>query len=267
MMTPSNVTDPERIRIEFPSGSLPAAPSQVNQSWYELVESRRKSSSATFRGLPRTRWQYYFVRALSLLGYSLVPNKKTEGSASRFADETHHRFYGLPWCIGRDQMDFLVSRGLRPSHRVLDLGCGSLRTGIWLIPYLDNGNYFGVDAHLESLEAAVHYEIPLHRLEDKSPRLLLSSQFELSHFGVDFDWIVAFALLIHLDPQNQEKALRRMRSCLEPGGRVVLSHALPRLEKELTNEFGLVVAHREVRPCRLMDEHIEWFELTLSDGV
>jgi len=199
------------------------------------------------------------------LGYSLVPNKKTKGSAGRFVDETHHRFYKLPWCTGRDQMDYLVSRGLRPSHRVLDLGCGSLRAGIWLIRYLENGNYFGVDAHLESLEAAVHYEIPLHGLERKNPRFLLSHQFEVSHFCVDFDWILAFALLIHLDPQNQELALRNMGSCLEPEGRVVLAHTLPCTENRLKNEFGLVVAHVEVRPCRLIAEHIKWFELTLSN--
>lgn len=218
-------------------------------------------------GLPRLLLRHCLVRGFSALGYSLVPSTKTIGKAHRFVDETHHRFYGWPWCIGRDQMDYLVSRGLRSSDRVLDIGCGSLRTGIWLIPYLESGNYFGVDAHLESLEAAVHYEIPLHRLEEKNPRFLFSHQFELSHFGVDFDWILAFAFFIHLDSQHQELALRSMRSHLKQNGRIVLSHALPRAEKELKNEFGLEVVHYEVRPCRLIEDETKWFELTLSNGI
>ena len=33
--------------------------------------------------------------------------------------EVHHGGYGRPWCLGRDQVDFLVSRGLKPHHRVV----------------------------------------------------------------------------------------------------------------------------------------------------
>lgn len=247
----------ERIRIEVSSGSIPTA-----RSWEELSKILRNGSTAASKRPPRIRWRHYFNRFLSTLGYSIVRNKKTECSASRFADETHHRFYRQPWCIGRDRMDYLVERGLQPSHRVLDIGCGSIRTGIWLIPYLENENYFGVDAHLKSLEAAVLYEIPLHRLEEKRPSFLLSRQFELSHFGVDFDWILAFSLFLHLNPQDQELALRRIRLCLKPGGCVVIDHALPRSEIELKNGFGLVVKHHEVRPYRLIDKHTNLFELT-----
>jgi SAM-dependent methyltransferase len=265
MMAFSNVAEPTQIRIESTSGSLPKDPSQVHQSWHELAVTRQKVSTTAFRGLTRVWLKRCLARGLSALGYSIVPHKKIEGSSSRFVDESHHRFYKFPWCIGRDQMDYMVSRGLLPSHLVLELGCGSLRAGIWLIRYLENGNYFGVDAHLESLEAATRYEIPLHGLEEKNPRFLLSHQFELSHFGVNFEWILAFSFFMHLDSQNQELALRNMRSCLKPEGRVVLSHRLPLTEKKLRNEFGLVVTHVEARSSRFVDENIKWFELTLSN--
>ena len=35
--------------------------------------------------------------------------------------------------------------GLRERHRLLDIGCGSLRVGRVLIPYLGRGNYVGIE--------------------------------------------------------------------------------------------------------------------------
>lgn len=47
--------------------------------------------------------------------------------------------------IGQLQLDFLRSRGLRSNHRIVDIGCGSLRAGVKLVAYLDPGNYYGTD--------------------------------------------------------------------------------------------------------------------------
>ena len=41
--------------------------------------------------------------------------------------------------------NLLTTLGLRQHHRVLDIGCGSLRNGRLLIPYLDPGNYVGFE--------------------------------------------------------------------------------------------------------------------------
>ena len=118
----------------------------------------------------------------------------------RFLQEAHHTQYGRPWILGRHMFDFLVESGLRPEHRLCDFGCGALRLGVWTIPYLDAGHYFGIDSHLESLEAAAAYEIPLHALEVKRPRLLWSQDFAFSHFGAQFDWVVDFSSSQKVDP-------------------------------------------------------------------
>jgi len=99
-------------------------------------------------------------------------------------DEVHHRQYGRPWALGKYLFDFLVERGLRPGDRLLDIGCGALRLGLPAIAYLDRGTYFGVDAHLKSLEAAVTYELPLHGLEHQRPRLLWDDAFAFANFDV-----------------------------------------------------------------------------------
>ena len=41
--------------------------------------------------------------------------------------------------------NLLTTLGLRQHHSVLDVGCGSLRIGRLLIPYLNQGKYFGVE--------------------------------------------------------------------------------------------------------------------------
>jgi hypothetical protein len=42
--------------------------------------------------------------------------------------------------MGASQFGLLVTLGLRDTHRVLDFGCGSLRLGRQLIPYVGCGN-------------------------------------------------------------------------------------------------------------------------------
>jgi hypothetical protein len=37
---------------------------------------------------------------------------------------------GLGELMGDHQLQFLVDQGLKPEHRLLDIGCGSLRLGV-----------------------------------------------------------------------------------------------------------------------------------------
>lgn len=48
--------------------------------------------------------------------------------------------------IGAAQFALLYALGLREYHRLLDIGCGSLRAGRMLISYLNSGGYTGVEA-------------------------------------------------------------------------------------------------------------------------
>ena len=44
-----------------------------------------------------------------------------------------------------EHLEHLKALGMRPHHRMLDYGCGTLRTARFAVPYLDAGNYVGVD--------------------------------------------------------------------------------------------------------------------------
>ncbi len=179
----------------------------------------------------------------------------------RFIRERHHHHYGRPWCLGRDQFDCLVDSGLEPHHRLLDLGCGALRTGVWAIPYLDADRYFGIDAHCRSLEAARSYEIPLHGLEGKRPRLLHSADFRCDHFDVPFDRVLAFSLFNHLSDRKTDAALRRIAGSLAPAGRVLVAKGLKLTDAELRDEYGLRVEDRFETPSKFLKTSIGWVQL------
>ena len=57
--------------------------------------------------------------------------------------------------IGKFQFQYLVEHGLKPHHRFLDLGCGNLRLGSWLIAYLNPSCYVGVDISPQVVCAAL----------------------------------------------------------------------------------------------------------------
>src|ERR1700752_4274400 len=63
--------------------------------------------------------------------------------------DAHYRAYvGPPEdydLIAAMTFNLLTTLGLRQHHSLLDIGCGSLRIGRLLIPYLNRGKYFGVE--------------------------------------------------------------------------------------------------------------------------
>ncbi|HEX5127279.1 MAG TPA: class I SAM-dependent methyltransferase [Rhodocyclaceae bacterium] len=127
-----------------------------------------------------------------------------------FLDEEHHRAYGRAWLLGRFLFEQLKLLGLAPGDNVLDFGCGSGRVGIWLIPYLEAGRYFGLDSHLPSLVAFSAYEMALHDLRGLRPRLMVNATFAFEAFGTTFDAILDFAVSQHLAEERAIAAYRSM---------------------------------------------------------
>jgi hypothetical protein len=57
---------------------------------------------------------------------------------------------------GREQLTHLLLSGLNPGSKVVDLGCGILRAGYWIIHFLDPGCYCEIEPHRERLEIGIH---------------------------------------------------------------------------------------------------------------
>lgn len=128
---------------------------------------------------------------------------RTLGSWFSHRTKSRHSMVGRAdlWQMKRAfQIDFLRGQGLRTSHRVLDIGCGSLRGGAALIAYLEPGGYSGVDVR-ESVLAEARQELRREKLLDKRPELVLATAMAALNLKRDFDVLWAFSVLFHLaDP-------------------------------------------------------------------
>ena len=128
----------------------------------------------------------------------------------------HREYVGGLWDeIGRLQLDFLVSRGLKPSHCLLDIGCGSLRGGVHFIRYLGPGNYLGIDKERRLIDLGIERELGQATYLDKKPAFVVSSNFEFDTFGRKPEFSIAQSLFTHLVPADIHLCLKNLRKCVD----------------------------------------------------
>jgi len=134
--------------------------------------------------------------------------------ARRIAQETGgftggpvHRFGET----GRYALDSLKQNGLEKNSFVLDLGCGALRIGYWLVRYLDAERYCGIEPQRPHLDAGIRYAIGPELAAEKRPRFDYGEDFDFSVFGVKFDFVVARSIFSHTSPQMIRRALESFR--------------------------------------------------------
>jgi SAM-dependent methyltransferase len=156
---------------------------------------------------------------LTILGMSEINQYDQQLTQEQINAGRHRDMVGGMWEeIGRLQFEFLRARGLKPGHRLLDIGCGSLRGGIHAIRYLDTGNYYGLDINPSLIEAGRH-ELRLAGLSYKNPHLALSNRFELGLFGEKFDYLLALSVFTHLFANHVLRCLAEVHEVLTPEGR------------------------------------------------
>jgi hypothetical protein len=131
----------------------------------------------------------------------------------------HREYVGGKWDeIGRLQFDFLVARGLRPHHTLLDIACGSLRAGVHFIPYLEPGRYLGIDKEPDLIRAGREQELTPELRESKRPNLIVDGEFAFERFGVRPDVALAQSLFTHLPPELIAKCFRNLRTVIANDG-------------------------------------------------
>lgn len=118
----------------------------------------------------------------------------------------------------RFQIDFLRRNGLRPSHSLLDIGCGPLRGGIPLIRYLDSSGYTGFDIRPGVVEEAWQ-QVNIEQLQFKSPNIVVSESFGRDELGNErFDYIWCFQVLYHLTDDLVEHLFAQLAARLAIDG-------------------------------------------------
>jgi len=125
---------------------------------------------------------------------------------------------GLWETVGQLQFDFLVKEGLKPNHFLLDVGCGSLRGGVFFIKYLQKGHYFGIDKNPKFLEGG-KIELDENDLLDKIPVLELMDNFEFDQLNQTFHYGIAQSIFTHIEEKKIKQCLIQIDQVLEKNGK------------------------------------------------
>jgi SAM-dependent methyltransferase len=198
-------------------------------------------------------------------------NYDDPATAQAAVGEGRHREYvgGLWDELGSLQLAFLKAHGLRPHDRFLDVGCGSLRAGVKLIPYLDPGNYWGVDNNAPLLDAGWEHELSQVGLQDRQPRnqLVALGDFEFDRLGVTFDFALAQSVFTHFSWNRIRRCLTRLAPVIKPGGRLFATFfEVPSgrsLEEAIRHDPGGIETHSDRDPY-----HYRFRDLELAaDGL
>lgn len=116
----------------------------------------------------------------------------------------------------------LVWLGLRPHHQLLELG-SNLPIGSLLIPYLQEGGYFGLEFTDHRFEQDIAEKISLEWMALKKPRFAHSDDFNLDVFDrkSGFDFILALSIFSHAGLTQIRRCLTSVRLLLKPDGLLV----------------------------------------------
>ena len=72
---------------------------------------------------------------------------------------------------------------------------------VW-IPYLDAGNYFGVEPNSDAVQLAIDGELGREVAERKRPRFTNRCDFGFHEFGVTFDYALSYSVFTHVPPPH-----------------------------------------------------------------
>jgi hypothetical protein len=99
--------------------------------------------------------------------------------------------------MGRRQLEVLLHEGLRPESLVLDVGCGMLCGGYWVMRFLNPGCYFGIEPNKASLQAGLDWIMEPEVLAQAKPRFDNNDDFDLGVFDCKFDFVIARSIWTH----------------------------------------------------------------------
>lgn len=159
----------------------------------------------------------------------------------------HRSSVGGKWDeMGQVQLDFLTEQGLTPEMRFLDVGCGSLRAGRLLVPYLDPGHYYGIDIGAEVVEAGYDLELDdAGRERLPVTNLRMTDRFD-ADFGVQFDMAIAQSVFTHVSLNHIRLCLYRVAKVMKPGSKFFATFSEKAADYPLDGMWGRAYTERNV---------------------
>ena len=136
----------------------------------------------------------------------------------------HHRAYVGPAIeydlIGGLQFTVLFQLGLRETHTLLDVGCGSLRAGRLLIPYLRPAHYCGLEPNGWLVEKGITHEIGDDIRRIRQPKFVES----FDEVETRFDFVLAQSIFSHTFADLAAEMFGNISRVLEEDGLLVATY-------------------------------------------
>lgn len=184
----------------------------VHQLGYAIRHPGRISPH--LRRLTRNAWLRLRTRDHVDYYRAVMRSDVARGSEAAVGSRSHARWLAM----GRLQFDYLIRHGLKPDHRLLEIGCGNLRAGRLFIDYLDTGNYYGVDISPDILIAAQD-TVSDHDLRDKLPHLMPVGDLRFAALPDEtFDVVHAHSVFSHSPLHVIEECFRHVGRIMKPDG-------------------------------------------------
>jgi hypothetical protein len=118
----------------------------------------------------------------------------------------------------------LFALGLREHHMLADLGCGSLRVGRLLIPYLRPRRYHGFEPNMWLVSEGIKRELGRDLIRIKHPEFHDRQDFGLAAVGVQFDFVLAQSVFSHTYPDLLLEGARGVATGLSDDGILVATY-------------------------------------------
>ena len=146
---------------------------------------------------------------------------------------------------GQHLLDILIQVGrLRPTDRVLDVGCGCGRVALPLSSYLTTGSYEGVDIDRDAMEwckrnitqrrPTFNFEllVDVHNSAYNSQGRRQASDYAFPYPDESFDFTVLTSVFTHMLPRDVEHYAREIARTLKPEGRAMITFFILNQESE-----------------------------------
>lgn len=144
------------------------------------------------------------------------------------------------WAIGRGdeweshgflQLQFLIHHGLKPEHKLLDVGCGPGRAARRFVPYLNPGRYWGADISSECLAHAVALSVA-EGWDSRRPVFIKNGDLDLipadapedDRGGAPFDYVFAHSVFTHLPAEQIDKMIGNASKLLAANGQFLFTY-------------------------------------------
>jgi SAM-dependent methyltransferase len=141
-------------------------------------------------------------------------------------DGRHREAIGGLWDkIGDLQIGFLIEQGMQPGHRLLDVGCGSLRLGARAVEYLDADRYFGSDLNEILIRAGYEQELTeAQRAKVPWDHFGVNADFSFDFLSQSMDFAIAQSVFTHLPLNHLRRCLHKLAPHMAKGGRFFVTY-------------------------------------------